>query len=99
MSESFAVPTRQIFLQKKRDRPLELAYNRIMSNTTDLELLKYAGVLGHTVIVVCGTDGERSARLSTCDMQSAREFRDGLDSSLEPTIYKKHGKGWRVVVK
>jgi hypothetical protein len=62
---------------------------------TDQELLRYCGILGHTVVVISGHGDDRSGRYETCDLSRARQFAADLSADLNPVVYLRGKRGWR----
>lgn len=64
--------------------------------SSDEMVLRFAGVLGHSVVVVRGKDGERSAGFQTDNIRSARAYAaEQADKGNNPTIYRRAGKTWK----
>jgi len=61
-------------------------------NEEDKSLLKYAGWLGHTVVVIEGKKNNRRVRIQCNTVEEARTFAAEFRDS--PLIYQKKGKKW-----
>jgi len=61
----------------------------------DKGLLKYAGWLGHTVVVIEGKKGKRRVCIQCNTVEEGRTFAAAFKS--DPAIYEKKKGRWRVV--